>query len=247
LSNPPPLEGDDLWEALAPIVMSGPAALTEASSEIGLIGPLLRPGGNVLDLCCGTGRHSLALARAGFHVTGVDRNPALVHDARVRAQLEGVEIEYIQEDMRRFERPQGFDAVLNLGTSFGFFETSTEDFAVLQKAQTSLRGGGLLIMDMLNKEELARQGTLRAVFEGIGIRIVLERGFQPDGIWMTDRWVFVTDGGQHEYRIRFRPYSGGELQRLLEHAGFNSIDLWGDLSRTPYSHDAHRLVVVARP
>jgi 2-polyprenyl-3-methyl-5-hydroxy-6-metoxy-1,4-benzoquinol methylase len=73
-------------------------------------------GRDVLDLCCGPGRHSILLARRGFRVTGVDRTPFLLDKARARSEHEDVQVEWVEQDMRDFVRPQAFDLVLNMWT-----------------------------------------------------------------------------------------------------------------------------------
>src|SRR5204863_7756432 len=110
----------------------------------------------VLDLCCGLGRHSLELARRGFDVTGVDRTGVYLRRAQKQADSEGLKIEFVQEDMRQFCRPEAFDLTLNLFTSFGYFESPAEDRRVLVNVHKSLQPGGRLVMDMMGKEIIAR-------------------------------------------------------------------------------------------
>ncbi len=74
-------------------------------------------GSSVLDLCCGPGRCSIALAKKGFSVTGVDLSPFLLDKAKERSNSETLSIEWILEDMRRFVRPSSYDLVLNMFTS----------------------------------------------------------------------------------------------------------------------------------
>src|ERR1019366_1137624 len=65
-------------------------------------------GGSVLDLCCGPGRHAVEFARRGFVVPGVARPPFLLERARERALASALEVEWVLDDMRRFERPASF-------------------------------------------------------------------------------------------------------------------------------------------
>ena len=69
----------------------------------------------VLDLACGPGRHAIELARRGFQVTGVDRSGFLLLKAKERARAAEVEVEWVEEDMRTFERPEAFDLAINIG------------------------------------------------------------------------------------------------------------------------------------
>ena len=74
--------------------------------------------GSVLDLCCGPGRCSLALAARGFQVTGVDRTKFLLDKAKMLSRAAGRKIEWVQEDMRTFSRANAFDLALSMYTSF---------------------------------------------------------------------------------------------------------------------------------
>jgi len=78
--------------------------------------------GALLDLCCGPGRFTIPLALKGFNVTGVDRTIFLLDHAREYAARELAKVEWVESDMRRFSRPDSFDLVINMYTSFGYFD-----------------------------------------------------------------------------------------------------------------------------
>jgi SAM-dependent methyltransferase len=88
--------------------------------------------GVVLDLCCGPGRPSIALAKRGIQVTGVDRSEFLLNKAKAEAAKLNLEIEFVLEDMRRFVRKRAFSLVLNIFTSFGYFDNKEDDLKVLK-------------------------------------------------------------------------------------------------------------------
>ncbi len=96
----------------------------------------LEPGARVLDLACGHGRISLELARRGFHVTGLDLRPRSLELARVAAEGEGLEVEWIRADMREIPPGRRFDAVVNVFTAFGYFDDEPENQRVLGDART---------------------------------------------------------------------------------------------------------------
>jgi SAM-dependent methyltransferase len=150
-------EDEKFWEEIFPALFPEQrfvAADEEVSRVQGLTGCRT---GRVLDLCCGPGRQSVALARQGFQVTGVDRSPFLLGKAQERAEFEKLSIEWVREDMRAFVRANGFDLVINLFTSFGYFATVEEDLSVLQNALCSLKPGGQFVIDVMGKEVLATQ------------------------------------------------------------------------------------------
>src|SRR5438552_18525856 len=100
----------------------------DAAFEIKQAVTLAKPRGKaVLDLCCGPGRCAIPLAKRGFAVTGVDRTKFLLGKARSLARRSHTRVEWIQADMRDFVRPEAFDLVLNLYTSFGYFDNKGDD------------------------------------------------------------------------------------------------------------------------
>jgi SAM-dependent methyltransferase len=206
----------------------------------------LKPGARVLDLCCGPGRHSLELARRGYPVTGVDRTTGYIARARALAEAEGLPVELVVEDMRRFVRPGAFDAVLSMFTSFGYFEDAAEDRLVLEHAFTSLRPGGRILIELMGREVLARIFRERVWDEEEdGSFLLQEHRLAPDWGWIDNRWILIRDGRSEEFRFGHRLYTATELGALLRSCGFADVQAFGSLAGTPYDHQAGRLVVRA--
>lgn len=203
--------------------------------------------GAVLDLCCGPGRHSIPLAKAGFRVAAVDRQPLLLEKARDYAARERAEIEFVQEDMRRFERPESFDAIVNMFSSFGYFEDPDDDLKVLQNAHRSLKRGGQLLIDIRGKEVHAMNfvETLSSELEN-GDLVVQRTRTNEDWTRAVTKWVYVQGAWADTFEIALNLYSGAELRDLLRTAGFPEVQLYGSLKGAPYDHTARRLIAVAR-
>ena len=149
-------ERDDQWyESLFderyldffPVLRKRPLAIEDARAVCSLLE--LQPGQRVLDLGCGTGRHSVALALAGMTVTGVDLSAALLERARATASAEGMQVSWLQRDMRELDDLGPFDACVNLYTAFGFFGDD-EDQEVLLQVAAALAPGGKLLLDLTN-------------------------------------------------------------------------------------------------
>ncbi|HUS80034.1 MAG TPA: class I SAM-dependent methyltransferase [Armatimonadota bacterium] len=241
-------EDDSLWSTWR-FSMFPEERWQEATAEVDCALKLLGvgEGAHILDLCCGPGRHSLELARRGYAVTAVDRNKQFLADLREAADAEGLEIEVVREDMRRFVREEAFDAAINLFTSFGYFEDQEDDRRVARNLQQSLRPGGPLLMDLMGKEILARIFTPSECREGEDGSLQIQlREATRNWTWMRNRWIVVRDGERIEHPVEHRIYSAAELMDLLADAGFRDLECYGQLSGTPYDHKARRLVVVAR-
>src|SRR5262249_50271368 len=108
---------------------------------------LLHPGQRILDVACGGGRHSLAMARRGAIVTGIDLGPMAIATAQRRAKKARLQVEFVQADVRRMEYEAVFDAVTFI---FGCFTGRTRQDAaeVLRRIGRSLRPGGMCVLDV---------------------------------------------------------------------------------------------------
>jgi SAM-dependent methyltransferase len=248
MSIPTPWHEDDaFWEAIAPFDFDK-ERWERAPGEVDRILALMKPpaGARVLDLCCGPGRHSLELARRGFRVTGVDRTAGFLEEAGRRARAEGLEVEWVREDMRRFVRPETFDGVINIFTSFAYFDDRVEDRLVLYNAWRSLKESGVFVVDTMAKEVVAREFRERTWSESGGTVLLEERKIVRDWTAIESRWVILQGGARKEVRFTLRLYSAAEMSSTLRDVGFREVQVFGDLSGAPFDHQARRLVAVAR-
>lgn len=239
-------EDEGFWTDLYDFVFS-PDKFVAAAEEIDSLLKLTQfQGHSVLDMACGPGRHSIALARKGYIVTGVDRSEFLLAKARSNAGETESKVEWVTDDIRTFCRPDSFDLAINLFTSFGYFD-ETENFRVLQNAFRSLSPGGTLVIDTVGKERVARymqQAVLHELPEG---KLLLERPrVIRDWSCIQNEWILIDGTIARRYSLRHMIYSGRELESLLRDAGFAAVALYGDLNGSEYGMDAVRLVAVAR-
>ncbi len=239
---------DTFWETLSDW-MFPPERWQMTGKEVDHILALLNlpKGASILDMPCGPGRHALELARRGFHVTGVDRTAAYLDRARRQAEAEGLHVEWVEADMRAFRRPNAFDAILNLFTSFGYFEDPAEDRRVAENFFASLKPGGQLLMEMMGKEVLARIFQERDWREDeSGALLLEERKITRNWGRLENRWILIRDGQRREFRLSLRLYSAVELTALLAGVGFIELEAYGSLAGEPYDQTARRLTVLAR-
>ncbi len=203
-------------------------------------------GQHILDLCCGPGRHSLGLAKRGYTVTGVDKSPLHIKKAQQAKKQAKVSLTLIEEDMRTFLQPNSFDLVLNMFTSFGYFDDPQDDVQVMQNIYQNLRVGGRLILETMSKEILARifQGTMSEYLED-GTLLVQKHEVSDDWSMIKNEWYLLKDNHYKMHAFRHRLYSAMELKRVAQDVGFSNITFYGSLKGEPYNHSADRLVMVA--
>lgn len=239
-------ENDEFWQTWGPLMFSS-QRMANTPAEVNKILSLVAipQQSCILDLCCGVGRHSLELARRGFRVTGVDRTPVYLTQAEQQAKQEGLDVEFIREDMRNFCRPNSFDLVINLFTSFGYFEDQDDDRKVARNILGSLKHGGVLLMDMSGKEIIAREFRERDWHEVDGVYWLEERKLVGNWDRVWNRWIMFKDGQRFEGIVCPRLYSAAELSSLLHEAGFKMMNVYGGFDGSPYDNQAKRLVTVA--
>jgi len=202
------------------------------------------PGGDLLDVPCGYGRHSIPLARAGYRVTGVDSSPTLLAEARRRAGDAAPAL--VEADYRELPFAEhSFDAALNLFTSLGF-HGDEEDVKALADIGRVLRPSGRLVIETMHRD-LAVRGfrdqDWRLLGEG---RLLLEqRTFDAAaGVAQTTQTLIDGAGGRESRTFSVRVYSATELVAMLGRAGFTDARAYGDLDGSPFGVDT-RLVAVA--
>ncbi len=241
-------EDDEFWEQLSPLLFEESFAGSASQQVDDLVRLLeLDEGAQVLDLCCGPGRHALELARRGFRVVGVDRTASYLENARRRAEEAGLQVEFVREDVRAFRRPGSFDAAINLFSSFGYFEDRRDELRVVENMHASLRPGGRVLLEMMGKEIVARIYQEKGWREvKPGAVLLEERKIVSGWEWMETRWIYLEGSERKEFAVRLRLYSGAELAGLLRQAGFHSVAIYGGLDGSRYDQTARRLAVVGR-
>ncbi len=237
---------DEFWRTVEPILFSR-QRMENAPVEVGLIEARLdiEPPAQVLDLCCGVGRHALEFARRGYKVTGVDRTAFYIDQAAEIAKKEILDAEFVHDDMLTFRRPDAFDVAINLFTSFGYYEDPTDDVRVAGNVFHSLKSGGMLIMDLMSKEVLASKFVARDWREVDDMIIMEERKITGNWSAVENRWIVLKGNERKELCLTLRLYSAVELSLLLTGCGFQDVGVYGDLEGNPYDDKAKRLVVVA--
>jgi SAM-dependent methyltransferase len=208
----------------------------------------LPPGGEVLDVACGWGRHSIELARRGFRVTGLDLSQTLLARARKRAAATGVAVDFVRGDMREIPWRGRFDAVLSLYSSLGYFLSDDEDLRVLRGVRQALREDGVFVLETMHRDHIVGDYAARDWWETAdGLTVWVEREFDAvEGVsreWT--RWSKGPKSGEKYHELRIR--TATEWDALLRAAGLAPVDWYGDWQLAPFIHTSEDLVVVCRP
>jgi SAM-dependent methyltransferase len=177
----------------------------------------------------------------------VDRTRFLLDKARDRAKRAGVNVEWVEADMRQFVRPAAFDLTINVFTSFGYFDDPAENRRVLENVLVSLKPGGTFLLDHLGKELLAaRFQATQSESLPDGTVLVHCNSVIDDWSRIEGEWMLLEGDRVSKFFLRHWLYSGREMRDLLASVGFSDISLYGSLDGTPYDPQALRLIALAR-
>jgi SAM-dependent methyltransferase len=214
---------------------------SEAERVIELIASNLagRKIATVLDLACGAGRHSKILEERWWTV-GLDLSMALLKIARREAK----DAPYVRADMREIPfAADSFDLVVNLFTSFGYFDDDHEHVRVLACVRSSLKRDGMLVIDFLNAAQVRE--CLVPYDERVenGVTIEQRRQISPDNRFVEKK-ITLRESGK-EYIERVRLLSPMDLERMLSAAGFEVVKRFGDYAGTSWSETSPRTILFA--
>ncbi|MFA6434567.1 MAG: class I SAM-dependent methyltransferase [Elusimicrobiales bacterium] len=225
---------------------ASPAAVAKAPMEVDFILKQLRlrKGARLLDLCCGPARHSILLAKKGLAVTGYDYSADYLKEASAKAKKAGVKLTLVRGDMRRLDFNGGFDAVINLFTSFGYFQRFSEDLKTLKGAARALKPGGFFLIDLIHGDFLRKNFRARTWGKAEdGSYTLEETELSGDGIHSA--WTVIKKGRVSEKSFFTRLYSKNRLSSALRQAGLKPVKFWGGFHGEKLTDGTDRLIALA--
>ncbi len=190
-------------------------------------------GGNrackILDIGCGTGRHSIELTRRGYSVVGVDLSESMLAKACAKARAAGFRVDFRQADARRLPFQQEFDlAIMLCEGAFPLMQTDEMNYAILESAARALREKGTFILTTLN----GLFPLFHSVKEFLKSHETLEQTTSHNFDLMTfrERSVFAfndDDGNAKSIDCNERYYVPSEITWLLKSLHFTTVDIFG--------------------
>jgi len=200
----------------------------------------------VLDIACGAGRHALELARLGYSVTGNDLSPFLLDTARSEASAGSVELAFTCCDMRKLPHDNRFDLVVQLFTSFGYFDTEDDDRQVLANVHQALISGGWYVLDLINPLHL-KQNLVERSCRTIGnLTVIEERSLTDQRITKT---ITITPekGEPLSFTESVALFSEEKITNMLRNAGFLIDSIAGDYNGSAFdSGHSPRMMLFSR-
>ena len=203
----------------------------------------LRKGQRVLDVPCGLGRLTIPLARMGMRMSGVDL--AYAYRARRRARRQGLDIRFVQGDMRDIAFDGEFDAAFNYFTSIGYF-SNKENLAFCRKVFQALRPGGRFLVETMNASWVLTHFHEKSSKTISGVRIIDCGRWDARRRRVISTWTLRKGNTVRRRRVSVRLYTSPELRALLRAGGFRDIVFYGYPPFGRLTRHSKRLIAVAR-
>jgi D-alanine-D-alanine ligase len=207
----------------------------------------------ILDLCGGHGRHSLELSRRGFKdVTVLDYSEVLINLGKERAKKEGLNTLFVRNDARATHLPsERYRVIIIMASSFGYFPDERENEKILSEAHRLLMPGGILLLDLPNRDYVLKNLNPQSWHEaGDGIVVCRYRKLEEDIVYSREMVISKTEGGIRDETYCTRLYSEEKISEMLASAGFSSANIQkGFVShekKEDYGCMTNRSIVTAR-
>jgi SAM-dependent methyltransferase len=220
----------------------------QTERQIQFLKKYLKPTGYVLDLACGSGRHSNALSADGYKMIGLDASLKLLKIAKQGSH----DIVVVLGDIRFLPFKTGtFAEIVSVDTSFGYLPTESDDRVSLSEVRRVMSQEGLLIMDVFNREYLALKykGKNNLTKEKVYPDFILKqkRTISNTGDWLCDLWT-ISDKENQQVRFfehKVRLYGRDKLRSLLEATRFKVNQVLGNYEEENFDVNSPRLIFIA--
>ncbi len=195
----------------------------------------------IMDLACGKGRHAILLNKKGFDVTGLDLSPKNIAFANTQSNDR---LSFFVHDMREVFTKNRFDYVLNMFTSFGYFDEASENEQAIAAVAKSLKNGGKLVLDFMNAEKVIQNLVQEETKAIEGIEFKITRTLDSHN-FIVKNIEFEDNAVHYEFHERVKAITFGEFQNYFDNANLKCTNVFGDYRLSPFKKEfSDRMIFV---
>jgi len=197
----------------------------------------------VLDAACGAGRHSLYLLENGLNVVGFDLSKTLLKKAKDDAQKKNLNLDLLCADLRYICLKKNFDLILNLFTSFGYFENDEENFAFPRQSFEILNDGGFYVLDYLNRDFVINTLVPHSVKHINGKKIIELRKIDRERI--VKEIIINNNNNEISFYESVKLYKKDKIIKEFEKIGFSLFRIFGSYDGSEFNiQNSSRLILI---
>ena len=207
----------------------------------------------ILELCCGTGRLTIPIAQEGYTICGVDYTPSMLEQARAKAAKAGLEINFIEADIRTLDLQEQFDFIFIPFNSIHHLYGNKDLFRALEGVKKHLKDGGLFLFDCFNPNiqyivENEKGQTVIAEYKtDDGRKVLIKQTMRYESATQINRieWHYFINGEFHSTQnLDMRLFFPQELDAYLEQVGFNVIHKFGGFGEEAFGNESEKQIYV---
>ena len=195
----------------------------------------------ILDLACGKGRHSINLNKMGYDVTGVDNS---IESIKKASEYNSKTLKFKVHDMRK-PLDQKFDLIVNLFTSFGYFDDFNDNLKTLDSIKSSLNEDGLAVIDFLNINYVKNNLINENIEEIDGIKFYLNR-FIKNG-FLIKNISFKHELNEYNFQEKVRSLDLDDFKSMFKQSKIEILHIFGDYKLNSFDiNNSKRLIFVLK-
>ena len=210
---------------------------------------------HILELCCGTGRLTLPIAEDGYHISGVDHTASMLEQARAKASKRGLEIEFIEADIRTLDLPEKYDLIFIPYNSIHHLYSTEDLFKTFQVVKKHLKKGGHFLFDCFNPSiQYIVEGEkglkeISAYSTEDGREILIKEIMRYERKTQINRieWHYFIDGEFDSIQnLDMRMFFPQELDFYLKWSGFNIIHKFGSFDEDAFHDNSDKQIFICQ-
>jgi SAM-dependent methyltransferase len=195
-----------------------------------------------LDVGCGKGRHSIYLNKKGYSVTGIDLSSESIAFA---SQFKNKNLEFYAEDMRKIDRINQFDYILNLFTSFGYFENESDDYATINCLSKALKPNGIFVLDFMNTHKVIENLISQETSISNNIEFTIKRTFENN--FIIKHIHFSEKGKEYNFQERVKALTIKDFKKYFTANKLKILSLHGDYNLEEFNPEtSDRLIMITQ-
>lgn len=209
----------------------------------------------ILELCCGTGRLTLPLAKEGHDISGVDFTASMLAQAKTKAEEEGLDIEFIEADIRNLNLPEQYDLIFIPFNSIHHLYENEDLFSAFQVVKEHLKDGGTFLLDCFNPniryivEGEKEQQKIAEYTTSDGREVLIKQSMRFENQTQINRieWHYYINGiFDSTQNLDMRMYFPQELDAYLKWNGFNILHKFGSFEEETFNDESDKQIFVCQ-
>ncbi|MEO7486109.1 MAG: class I SAM-dependent methyltransferase [Ferruginibacter sp.] len=217
------------------------------NAEVAFIKDVLnvQTGSAILDMPCGTGRHSIALAKEGYQLTAVDISKEYITALKKKVEEQQLNIQVIEGNILSLQLTGSFDGAFCLGNSFGYFNYEGMETFVNKVSKSLKQGAKWIINTGLMAESFLTKFIKEKKYELPGLTMEINNDYDEWNSCLLTTLTYTKDGQQEAHRFKHHVYTVAELIRLLGKFNLKTIALYSSTEKAAYKLGDVQLFLIA--